>query len=246
VTIRAVTFDFWHTLVAEQPGTMRRLRLDLWSRLLARAGQPRDAAVIESAFDKNWQRFEEHWWTNTGQYTPTDSVSFLMDELSLDATDGLRTDLIDSYRVVGEAAELEVAPGLEACLGALRANGVRLGIVCDVGLTSSPTLRDRLERLGVLDAFDAWSFSDETGVFKPASEAFRAALEPLGVDPRDAAHIGDNERTDITGANALGMVSVRYQGLLRITGLLDDMRFDGLADHVVDDLATLPEVLRIG
>ena len=245
MTIRAVTFDFWHTLVAEHPGTMRRMQLDRWGRLLGRAGQPRDPADIESAFAKNWQRFEEHWWTNTGQYTPTDSVSFLTQELSVDATDELRTDLIDSFRVVGETADLEVAPGLETCLRALRAEKVSLGIVCDVGLTPSPTLRARLERLGVLDAFDAWSFSDETGVFKPAPEAFLAALDPLGVDPHDAAHIGDNERTDIAGADALGMVSVRYQGLLRITGLLDGLRFDGIADHVVDDIATLPEVLGI-
>ena len=245
MTIRAVTFDFWHTLVAEHPGTMRRMQLDRWGRLLGRAGQPRDPADIESAFAKNWQRFEEHWWTNTGQYTPTDSVSFLTQELSVDATDELWSDLIDSFRVVGETAELEVAPGLETCLRAMRTSGVPLGIVCDVGLTSSPTLRARLERLGILDAFDAWSFSDETGVFKPAPAAFLAALDPLGVDPRDAAHIGDNERTDIAGANALGMVSVRYQGLLRITGLLEGLRFDGLADHVVDDIATLPEVLRI-
>jgi putative hydrolase of the HAD superfamily len=245
VTIRAVTFDFWHTLVAEHPGTMRRMQLDRWGRLLARVGQPRDPADIQSAFAKNWQRFEEHWWTNTGQYTPTDSVLFLTQELSVDATDELRADLIDSFRVVGETADLEVAPGLEPCLRTLRAKGVPLGIVCDVGLTPSLTLRVRLERLGVLDAFDAWSFSDETGVFKPAPEAFLAALDPLGVDPRDAAHIGDNERTDIAGANALGMVSVRYQGLLRITGLLDGLRFDGVADHVVDDIATLPEVLRI-
>jgi HAD superfamily hydrolase (TIGR01509 family) len=243
--LRAVTFDFWHTLVAEHPGTMRRMQLAQWSRLLARAGQGREGADIETAFAKNWQRFEEHWWTNTGQYTPTDSVVFIGEELSVDMTDELRAELIDSYRVVGEAAELEIAPGLETCLRTLRDAGVRLGIVCDVGLTSSPTLRERLERIGVLDAFDSWSFSDETGVFKPAPEAFRAALDPLGVDPRDAAHIGDNERTDIAGANALEMVSARYQGLLRLTGLLDDIRFDGIADHVIDDIATLPQVLQI-
>jgi putative hydrolase of the HAD superfamily len=243
--LRAVTFDFWHTLVAEHPGTLRRMQLDQWRRLLAGAGQPRDRADLETAFAKNWQRFEEHWWTNTGQYTPTDSVMFITEELGVDITDELRNALIDAYRVVGEAAELEVAPGLETCLRSLRDAGVRLGIVCDVGLTSSPTLRTRLERLGVLESFDSWSFSDETGVFKPAAEAFQAALDPLGVDPRDAAHIGDNERTDIAGANALGMISVRYQGLLRVTGLLDGLRFDGLADHVIDDIAMLPDVLQI-
>jgi putative hydrolase of the HAD superfamily len=246
VTIRAVTFDFWHTLVAEHPGTMRGMQLDRWNRLLAKAGHPRERPALEAAFAKNWQRFEEHWWSNTGQYTPTDTVVFVTQELGIDPTEALCSELIDSFRVVGEAAELEVAPGLETCLRVLRDAGVRLGIVCDVGLTPSPTLRARLERLGVLDAFGAWSFSDETGVFKPAPEAFHAALDPLGVDPRDAAHIGDNERTDISGANALGMVSVRYQGLLRVTGLLGGLRFEGLADHVVDELATLPRVLRIG
>jgi putative hydrolase of the HAD superfamily len=245
VTIRAVTFDFWHTLLAEHPGTMRAMQLDRWTRVLARAGHARERADIEAAFAKNWQRFEEQWWSNAGQYTPSDSVLFITEELSVDLTDALRIELTESFRVVGETAELEVAPGLEACLRALRAAGVRLGIVCDVGLTASPTLRGRLGRLGVLDAFDAWSFSDETGVFKPAPEAFHAALDPLGVDPRDAAHIGDNERTDIAGANALGMVSVRYQGLLRVTGLLDGLGFDGLADHVVDDLSELPEVPQI-
>lgn len=244
-TLRAVTFDFWHTLVAEHPGTMRAMQLDRWNRVLADAGQARDRADIEAAFAKNWQRFEERWWGNTGQYTPADSVAFLTNELSIEADDGLRTELVDSFRVVGETAALEVAPGLETCLRTLRAAGIRLGIVCDVGLTSSPTLRARLERLGVLDAFDAWSFSDETGVFKPAPESFRAALDALGVEPSDAAHIGDNERTDIVGANALGMVSVRYEGLLRVTGLLDGLTFDGLADHVIDDIATLPNVLRI-
>jgi HAD superfamily hydrolase (TIGR01549 family) len=199
-TLRAVTFDFWHTLLAEHPGTMRAMQLDRWNHVLARAGQRRERADIEAAFAKNWQRFEEHWWSNTGQYTPTDSVMFLTKELGIDL-------------------------GNE--------------------LTSSPTLRARLDRLGVLDAFDVWSFSDETGVFKPAPEAFHAALDPLGVEPSDAAHIGDNERTDITGANALGMVSVRYQGLLRVTGLLDGLTFEGLADHVIDDLTTLPQTLQI-
>ncbi len=244
-TLRAVTFDFWHTLLAEHPGTMRAMQLDRWNHVLARAGQRRERADIEAAFAKNWQRFEEHWWSNTGQYTPTDSVMFLTKELGIDLGNELRAELIDSFRAVGETAELEVASGLKECLRSLRDAGLRLGIVCDVGLTSSPTLRARLDRLGVLDAFDVWSFSDETGVFKPAPEAFHAALDTLGVEPSDAAHIGDNERTDITGANALGMVSVRYQGLLRVTGLLDGLTFEGLADHVIDDLTTLPQTLQI-
>ena len=45
--LRAVTFDFWHTLVAEHPGTLRRMQLEQWGRLLARAGQPREDAEFQ-------------------------------------------------------------------------------------------------------------------------------------------------------------------------------------------------------
>ena len=59
----------------------------------------------------------------------------------------------------------------------------------------------------------AGSASTLTGRFKPAPEAFRHALDGLGVDPSDAAHVGDNARTDVAGAKALGMVAVQYVGL---------------------------------
>src|SRR4029434_2234803 len=85
-----------------------------------------------------------------------------------------------------------------------------------VGLTPSPTLRDRLTGFGLLRWFDGWSFSDETGWFKPAPAAFLPALEALDVsDPTAAAHVGDNRRTDVAGALALGMTAVRYTGLDR-------------------------------
>ena len=121
-----------------------------------------------------------------------------------------------------------------------------LGIVCDVGLTDSATLRRRLEGFGLLGFFDAWSFSDETGWFKPAAEAFEPALAGLGVDPADAAHVGDNERADVAGAKALGMVAVQYTGLAGMGAWLPEQQSGSLADHVVEDLTTLPAVLGFG
>ena len=63
----------------------------------------------------------------------------------------------------------------------------------------------RLDGFGLLRYFDAWAFSDETGWFKPAPEAFRPALEGLGVaDPSRAAHVGDNRAPTSAGRSALG------------------------------------------
>jgi len=240
---RAVTFDYWQTLVAERRGEMRAMQIERWAATLAEDGQPRTETELSDAFAANWAVFEDRWRTNDGPWGAVASVGFVGERLELAMTDDLRTRLVENFRIVGETAELHTAPGVEECLHALHDAGCALGIVCDVGLTDSPTLRTRLEGFGLLRYFDAWSFSDETGWFKPAEQAFRPALDGLGVSPEDAAHVGDNERTDVAGAKALGMVAVQYTGLASLAAWLPEQRPGTLADHVVEDLAALPSVL---
>ena len=43
VTVRAVTFDFWQTLVSERRGDMRAMQVDRWIDTLAAAGTAEDA-----------------------------------------------------------------------------------------------------------------------------------------------------------------------------------------------------------
>jgi putative hydrolase of the HAD superfamily len=245
VTLRAVTFDYWQTLITERRGAMRALQLERWFDSLAFAGQGRSRDDLSAAFAANWQVFEDRWRTNGGPYGAADSVAFVAGHLGVDLSDGLRDQLEDGFRVVGETAELHPAPGVEACLSALREAGIRIGIVCDVGLTSSPILRRRLEGFGLLGYFDAWSFSDESGWYKPAAEAFEPALRGLGADPAESAHVGDNERTDIAGAKALGMTAVQYTGLFELAGWLPEQAPGSLADHVIDDFAQLPAALGL-
>ncbi|NNL67114.1 MAG: HAD-IA family hydrolase, partial [Myxococcales bacterium] len=76
-------------------------------------------------------------------------------------------------------------------------------------------------------------FSDEVGVPKPHPRIFRAALEPLGVDPAQALHVGDLLHTDVAGARSFCMASVR------IRALHDDPSALPEADFVVDSHAEL-------
>jgi FMN phosphatase YigB (HAD superfamily) len=244
VTVEAVTFDYWDTIVAAAVGSgsgMRRLQVERFATTVAGSGQPIARDEVAEAFDANWERFEQRWVANTGQHTPADSVDFVAERVGVDLAGDLRARLIDGFREVGETVPLEVGAGARESLASLRAAGVRLGIVCDVGLTPSPTLRLRLQRLGLLGSFDAWAFSDETGWFKPAADAFAPALEGLGVtDPTSSAHVGDSRRTDVAGALALGMTSVRFIGF-------HDRRAPGEpeAHHVIDDLRALPGLLGV-
>ncbi len=121
--------------------------------------------------------------------------------------------IIESFVSGAAGQELALTGNIEETLVALKERGLRLGIICDVGLTPSNVLRDYLAAHGVLDLFDHWSFSDEVGCYKPARAIFDHALAGLGgIDPARAAHVGDLRRTDIAGARAMGMTAVRYRG----------------------------------
>jgi putative hydrolase of the HAD superfamily len=245
--IEAVTFDYWETLVSEghggspeQTGTMHDRQIDGWTRVLEGAGTSVERERIEVAFARGWETFHEHWYANE-RYGAAEATHDMCDLLGLDPPPGVRASLEAVFHDAGRAAPLRLAPGIEGCLRTLRSAGVRVGIVCDVGMTPAPVLRERLDGFGILGYFDHWSFSDETGCFKPFAPAFEHALAGLGgIDPARAAHVGDGRRTDVAGALAMGMVSVRYRHF-------HDAPADSgpEADHVVDDHARVPVVLGL-
>jgi hypothetical protein len=60
--VRAVTFDFWDTIVAATVGSgdgIRRLQVDRFARTLAAAGRPVPSEELEEAFDANWVRLAQ-------------------------------------------------------------------------------------------------------------------------------------------------------------------------------------------
>jgi FMN phosphatase YigB (HAD superfamily) len=245
--IRAVTFDFWETLVsegvgidAEEDGTMRARQLRRWSEILEVSGTPVSPRVIDAAFDRNWEVFHESWRTNV-QHGPAEATPLICEFLGVNPAPAVRATLLASFDEVGREAPLRLAPGIEDCVRLLKDAGVRIGIICDVGMTASPTLRERLNMFGVLRYFDHWSFSDEVGCFKPWAAVFEHALAGLGVDdPASAAHVGDSRRTDVAGAQAMGMTAVRY------TYFVDAPADTGPeAHHVLDDHAKLADALEI-
>jgi putative hydrolase of the HAD superfamily len=153
----------------------------------------------------------------------------------------VRRELIEAFTTVGAEATLHLTDGIEECLRALSAAGIRLGIICDVGMTPSSILRAHLDKHGVLELFDHWSFSDDVGHYKPSRVIFEHALAGLGgVAPGAAAHVGDIRRTDVAGAKDMGMLAVRY------TGVSDDTTSASPeGDLVLDDHRLLPAALGL-
>jgi FMN phosphatase YigB (HAD superfamily) len=238
--IEAVTFDYWQTLMFEEPGHLSGLRRAAWSRILSDAGIDVPDPALRDAFDGSWAIYEANWIGGT-QYLATDAANDVITRLGLDLDAGTHAALVDAMVHAGSDGDLRPAPGIGVALRSLRAAGVRTGIVCDVGMTGSPILLAHLQRGGLLSWFDHWSFSDVVGHYKPAPEIFRHALHGLGVhDPARVAHVGDRLRTDVAGALGMGMIAVRY------TGLYDDPE-EGFSEahHVLDSHDELPGALGL-
>lgn len=234
--IEAVTFDFWNTIAREPPGTMTGRR----RRAVAAACQEGEllveAELLAASLEEVGRAYRESWEAGA-HFHPRQGAELLA--TALGAEGEARELVAEAFLTAGRDAELALSPGIRECLATLAGRGVRIGIVCDVGFTGGEMLRGFLEREGVLGHFSGWAFSDEVGHYKPAAEIFEAALAALDAEAAVALHVGDLRRTDVAGAAAMGMRTVRYRALY------DDAGTEGgpEADFVLDDHGELPPLL---
>ncbi len=240
----AVTFDYWNTLARPDEKRFREHRLTSLQVAITDRGGDVTLDQVEEAAAGLFGLFNRSWEANC-QFTYLHAVDEVLFQLDLDFTGAERHEVAERFAHVIEDPPL-LAPNITETLDALRGWGIRIGIVCDVGMTPSVVLRRYLDTHGLLDRFDHWSFSDEVGVYKPHPEIFEHALSGLGVvDPGRVAHVGDLHRTDVAGANEFGMTSVRYRALN------DDVPDEGdpghgvEAHHVIDDHRELGRVLDL-
>lgn len=232
--VEAVTFDFWNTLMWEEPGSLREKRLEAWAEAL---GHDLD---LEAAHDAAHQEYVDSW-TAGRQFRVEEAVEHMLERLDGELGAEAAAGLVEGFSEGGRRAAVHPSDGVRDCLEALRGDGVRLGIICDIGLTPSTVVRELLERHDLLSYFDGMSFSDEVGHYKPDPAIFEHALAGLGgVPPARAAHVGDRRRTDVGGAIGVGMTAVRYNGVYE-----DEAVTAPEAELVVGDLAGLPRLLGV-
>ena len=126
------------------------------------------------------------------------------------------------------------APDAAATIDALRARGLRVGVVSN----SDGTVERVLERVGLRDRLDVVIDSAVVGVEKPNPEIFHHALRALGAAAATAIYVGDLPAVDVTGAHAAGLVPVLMDPLGLWPTAVDAVRIARLAD--------LPELIRRG
>ena len=97
----------------------------------------------------------------------------------------------------------------QALLEAVRARGIKTGVVANSWPDPARVLRRDADAFGLTGLLDVLVFSEEVGVRKPAPEIFLLACRELGVEPGDTMFVGDRLDTDVAGAANVGMTTVQ-------------------------------------
>ena len=213
--INAVTFDLWDTLIKEAPGNTEHvadLRVDRIADILDRTGHPHGRDEVAEAYEKTGT-FLELTWAKSRDMPVRDHVLFLLScvecRLASKLTPGQFQEIITVY----SDSLLDIPPLLlphaKEALRGVRESGYRMALISNTGKTPGSTLRVLMGRMGILEFFDATTFSNEIQIRKPAEAAFRLTLEQLRTASRSAVHIGDDAESDIVGAKAAGMMAIQ-------------------------------------
>jgi putative hydrolase of the HAD superfamily len=131
-------------------------------------------------------------------------------------------------------------PEVPGVFAALRERGLRIGV-----LSNTTWPQDQHARIFVRDEvdhlIDGAVYSSEIPWAKPHPEAFRAALDAVGVtEPSRAVYVGDRLFEDIFGANRVGMRAV----LIPHSAIpASQLGVDGTPDAVIDSLTELVEII---
>ena len=215
--MQAVLFDLDGTLL-DRRDTFRRhllLQVQRLSRLLG----PVDASHIDRmlAIDDNG-------------HTPRDEF-YQQVASTLHLPPGASAQLLADFELHFPETCIGL-PNLHVTLERLQEAGLKLGLI-----TNGRALIQgrKIDGLGIRRYLDVVVISEVAGVRKPDPRIFATALTQLGVDPVNAAYVGDNPEVDVIGA--------KRSGLLAIWKRDHFWAESRAADRVIDDLAELPSLL---
>lgn len=220
--VRAVTFDFWDTIVVDDSDEPKRAAAGMPAKSEARrqlfvaevlahhpeVGEAAAAAALEAA--NAWFR---HAWKVEHQTPSLDARLFKgFEELGLGRTPGFDA-MVEAYASLEVETPPDLAPGIREALETLSGD-YKIGIVSDAIVTPGSHLRKVLEHYGLLDYFEVFVFSDEAGASKPDRKVFDVAADGFGCEVAEIVHIGDREYNDIGGPVGCGAMSVLYTGAI--------------------------------
>lgn len=245
MTIKAVTFDLWDTIVdddSDEPVRARRglrskkeeRRHQIWEAL--NAIEPIDYDRVALAYDTAEAGFWLVWKECYINWTVEQRLRVVLKGLGRQVDRDVFERLVEAHSNM----EVEISPapidGIQEALEELSSR-YKLSIVSDSIVTPGTGLRQILEKHGVKQYFSGFAFSDEVGHSKPHRSMFDSAAEQLDVDVSEIVHIGDRDHNDVKGPHAVGARAILF------TATRPDDRDITTADAICDSHHDLPAIV---
>jgi putative hydrolase of the HAD superfamily len=170
-----------------------------------------DEAQADALLKEAWNKHDEAW-KQVETFGPGRMAAYCLEVRGIFDDDRI-AELTREFEEASVEVGVEAVEGAAETMTALQEANVKMGLVCDTGLSPGRVVRTMLEDCGLAGYLEIMCFSDEVGVPKPGNEIFEKALAGLGVAPYEAIHVGDLKRTDIAGAHDIGMHTARFKGV---------------------------------
>jgi HAD superfamily hydrolase (TIGR01509 family) len=111
-------------------------------------------------------------------------------------------------------SQATMIPRAQETLAQVRAQGYRIGLICNTMFTSAAHRAD-LARFGLIHYFDTMLFSADANKWKPNAAPFLQVLADLDVAPDAAVYVGDDPASDVVGGQSAGMHTIHLKSSQR-------------------------------
>jgi putative hydrolase of the HAD superfamily len=197
VTIRAVIFDLYGTLVPEFPHDDFYASIDHMATVLG---------ADRTAFRDGWNATVELRQTG-GFATLGENVLAICAKLGVAEPSGADVTAALFRRAEMYDRWFHPREGAIETLTELRARGFPLALI-SMCAPDTPPMWHASPFAGLVDVE---VFSSEVGLRKPDPAIYRYAYERLGVEPEDCLYCGDGAYRELTGAKEIGMTAVEIR-----------------------------------
>jgi len=189
--VRAILFDLFETLVSHFDPD--------WSPPIRSTAER--LGVDQKFFDENWGRFEKQWEAGTiEQYDH--ALAQLCAAAGVPSSEPTFAELKREYiAYAARTAFIQAEPTIVGMLRALKASGLKLGVVTNANdLDSAPWEQHELARY-----FDVFVASHAVRLLKPDRRIYELACERLEVQPSETVFVGDGGSNELWGAKSAGI-----------------------------------------
>ena len=200
--LKAVFFDVGNTLIRPHPSVSEVVR-----QVLAEEGHIHDLSAIDDLMPLVDEYYEDRYQSDDTFWTDEDRTSqvwvgmysLLCRKLGIE--DGAERIAARVYQEFGDPSRWEAYPDVLPAFRRLRERGLQLGLISNW----DDRLAGLIEGMGLASELETIVSSADVGLHKPDPRIFELACARLGVEPDEAAHVGDHHYADIVGARAVGM-----------------------------------------